>query len=297
MTFYESITVREFRMSRILFTAAGCARCSIAKKFMLENGIACEEHEATGDGKERFGQFYRANRGAIFRGQDGIEFPVLADDAAIHQGVGVIIGYLHAGSRLDGFIGRSDLSKGWVGGLHVSGGDATAADALADVLRFLKQNGLKLQLATDGRNASVLQTLLAQGLGDRVIMDLKGPPVLYRALAGAAMDAGEILRTITLVTRFPEYRFETTVAPVRRQGEDPVAVSYLTPAEIEEAARWLKEVTGSHKLPYFLRAFNPQTCSDDGFKSLERLPANAAFRYRSAARKHQVLTESEKGSW
>jgi glutaredoxin len=284
-------------MSRVLFTAAGCARCNIAKKFMQETGIACEEHDATGDGRERFGQFYRANRGAIFRGPGGIEFPVLAEGAAIRQGVAVVIGYLHAGARLDGFIGRSDLAKGWVGGLHVSGGDPGEADALAAVLGFLKKNGLKLQLDTDGRNASVLKTLLEQGLGDRVIMDLKGPQALYSAMLGGAIDAGEVIRTMELATRFPEYRFETTVAPVCRQAGDPVAVSYLTPEEIEEAARWLKEVTGSHKQPYLLRPFDPQTCSDDGFKSVGRLPANAAFRYRSAARKHQVLTESERGAW
>jgi pyruvate-formate lyase-activating enzyme len=284
-------------MSRILFTAAGCARCRIAWKFMRENAIACEEHDVTGDGKERFGQFYRANRSAIFRGPDGIEFPVLAEEAAIRQGVAVVIGYLHAGARLDGFIGRSEISKGWVGGLHVSGGDPAAVDALAAVLGFLRQNGLKLQLATDGRNAPVLETLLEQGLGDRVIMDLKGPQALYSVLVGEAIDAGEILRTMALVTKFPEYRFETTVAPVRRPGGDPVSVSYLTPAEIEETARWLKEVTGSHKQPYLLRPFDFLTCSDDGFKSVERLPANASFRYRSAARRHQVLTESEKVPW
>jgi pyruvate-formate lyase-activating enzyme/glutaredoxin len=284
-------------MNRILFTAAGCARCSIARKFMQENGIACEEQDVTGDGKERFGQFYRENRGAISRGRDGIEFPVLAEDAAIRQGVAAVIGYLHAGARLDGFIGRSDLSKGWVGGLHVSGGDPAAADALAAVLGFLKQNGLKLQLATDGRNACVLKTLLEQGLGDRVVMDLKGPQALYSVLVGEAIEAEEILRTMALVAKFSEYRFETTVAPVRRQAGDPLAVSYLTPAEIEEAARWLKEVTGSHKQPYLLRPFDPQTCADDRLISVERLPANSSFRYRSAARKHQVLTESEKGPW
>jgi pyruvate formate lyase activating enzyme len=128
-------------------------------------------------------------------------------------------------------------------------------------------------------------------------MNLKGPQALYSAMLGEANDTEEILRTMEEVTRFPEYRFETTVAPVRRQGGDPVSISYLTPEEIGETARWLKEVTGSHKQPYLLRAFDPQTCSDGGFKSLERLPANAAFRYRSAARKHQVLAESEKGPW
>jgi len=113
-------------MSLTLFTATGCARCTIAKKFMAEKGLTYDEHDAIGEGKEFFGQFYRTHRSAIFRGKEGIEFPVLAEGDEIRQGLAVIVAWLQAGASLDGFIGRSEHSKGWVGGLHVSQGDLAA---------------------------------------------------------------------------------------------------------------------------------------------------------------------------
>ena len=278
-------------MSLTLFTAAGCARCNIAKKFMREKNLAFEEHDAIGEGKEFFGQFYRAHRGSIFRGKEGIEFPVLAEGHEVRQGVAVIIAWLQAGARLDGFIGRSEISKGWVGGLHVSQGDPGALDELAAVLGFLKQNGLKLQLDTDGRNAAALERLLEQGFGDRVVMDLKGPRPLYGALLGKEIDTQEVGRSMALAAKFPECRFETTVAPVPRSGGDPGSISCLTPEEIAETALWLKEATGSHRQPYILRVFDPQAHPDDRFHSVEVPSPNSLLRHRTAARKHQVLTE------
>jgi pyruvate-formate lyase-activating enzyme len=278
-------------LSRTLFTAAGCARCNIARKFMREKGMACEEHDINGEGKDLFGQFYRAHRRAIFRGPEGIEFPVLGDGASVRQGVGGVIGYLHSGTKLDGFIGRSGLSKGWVDGLHVSGGDPAMADDLVAVLGFLKKNGLRLQLDTNGKNSLLLKSLLEFGLGDRAVMDLKGPQSLYRLMLGEEIDPAEISRTMELVVKFPEYRFETTVASLRRESG---SVGYLAPEEVEETARWLKEVTGSHKQPYLLRLFDPETCPDERFRAMEKLPPQALLRYRTMARKHQVLTDVEK---
>jgi pyruvate formate lyase activating enzyme len=159
------------------------------------------------------------------------------------------------------------------------------------VLGFLKTNGLKPQLDTDGRNAAALERLLKQGLGDRVVMDLKGPKPLYGALLGKEIDTQEVGRSMALVAKFPEYRFETTVAPVPRAGGDPESISYLTPEEIAETACWLKEATGSHRQPYFLQVFDPQAQTDDRFRSVEMLSPKALLRHRSAARKHQVLTE------
>jgi pyruvate-formate lyase-activating enzyme len=255
-----------------------------------------DEHDAVGEGKERFGQFYRAHRSAIFRGREGIEFPVLTDGAEVRQGVAVVIAWLLAGPKLDGFIGRSELSKGWVGGLHVSGGHPAVADELVTVLEVLKNYGLKLQLDTDGRNASVLEALLDKGLGDRVVMDLKGPKGLYRTLLDAEVDPTEVSRTMALATRFREYHFETTVAPVPATGGDTGATRYLTPEEIAETARWLKETTGSHRQPYILRVFDPQAHLDDRFRSAGKLSRNDLLRHRNAARKHQVLTEIEAGA-
>jgi pyruvate formate lyase activating enzyme len=281
-------------MSMTLFTAADCARCHIAKKFMREKNLAFEEHDAVGEGRERFGEFYRAHRSAIFRGAEGIEFPVFVEGDAIRQGVAAVVAYLQAGKRLDGFIGRSELAKGWVGGLHVSQGDPAARDELATVLGFLKKNGLKRQLETDGRNADVLEHLLEQRLGDRAVMDLKGPKAFYAALLGAQADAEEITRSMALVARFPECRFETTVAPVARAGDDSMSLGYLTPEEIAATALWLKEATGSHRQPYFLRVFDPPAGSDERVRRLEMLSPESLLRHRSAARRYQVLTEIRK---
>jgi len=143
-----------------LFTATGCARCKIAKKFMDEKGIGYEEHDISGEGKDLFGRFYRNNRSSVYRGKEGIEFPVFTDGTIIRQGVGVVIAFLRAGTRLDGFIGRSELSHGWMDGIHVSEGDPALADEVAEVLGFLKKNGLKVQFDTNGKHASVLQKLL-----------------------------------------------------------------------------------------------------------------------------------------
>jgi pyruvate formate lyase activating enzyme len=280
-------------MSLILFTAAGCARCQIARKFMREKNLGFDEHDAIGEGKELFGKFYRAHRTAIVRGADGVEFPVLADGSEVRQGVAAVVAWLQAGARLDGFIGRSDVSKGWVGGLHVSKGDPAALADLLVVLAFLKRNGLKLQLQTDGRNAAVLERLFAEGLGDRVIMDLKGPRPLVAAMIGGPVDTEEVHRSMALAAGFREYRFETTVAPVVRAEEGPAGIRYLTPDEVAETAQWLKAATGSHRQPYVLRVFDPQAAPDDRFRSVEMLAPAALFRHRSAARRHQVLTEIE----
>jgi len=276
-------------MSLVLFAATGCARCQIAKKFMREKNLGFDEHDAVGEGKELFGKFYRAHRAAIVRGADGVEFPVLADGSEVRQGVAAVIAGLQGGARLEGFVGRGEVSRGWVGGLRVSEGDPAALEDLLAVLGFLKRNGLKLQLDTDGRNAAVLERLLAEGLGDRVIMDLKGPRPLYAAMIGGPVDTEEIQRSMALAAGFPEYRFETTVAPVVRAEEGPEAIRCLTPDEVAETALWLKTATGSHRQHYVLRAYDPEAASDDRFRSVE-LPV-ALFRHRSAARKYQVLTE------
>jgi pyruvate formate lyase activating enzyme len=262
---------------------------------MDEHKIGYEEVDIKGEGMATFREFYGQNRELVYRGKEGIEFPIYTDGTAIRQGVAVAIAYLQAGAKLDGFIGGSQLSKGWIDGLHISDGDLTMARAFVAVLRFLKKCGLKLQLDTYGKNASVLDQLLAQGIGDRVVMDVKGPLALYRSLFGKEVDKIEIKKSIALATKFPEYEFQTTIAPIiRSEGETP-EISYLTTEEIGETAKLIKDATGSHKHPYLLRLFDPDICMNDRLKSIEELPQNAMFRYRTAARKHQVLSEIEKG--
>ena len=282
-------------MRHTLFTATGCLRCKVAKRFMDERKIHYEEVNIKGEGMDAFREFYGQNRKSVYRGKEGIEFPVYTDGTAIRQGVAVVIAYLQAGAKLDGFIGRSQLSKGWIDGLHISDGDLAMATEFVAVLSILKKSGLKLQLDTNGKNASVLDQLQALGIGDRVVMDVKGPLALYRNVLGEDVDQVEITKSIALVTKFPGYEFQTTVAPIIRSKRETPEIRYLSPEEIGETAKLIKDATGSQKHPYLLRLFDPGTCMDDRLKSIEKLPYNAMFRYRTAAREHQVLAEIEKG--
>ena len=280
-------------MDNTLFTATGCSRCKIARKFMDEHGIPFQEMDIKAEGKDPFAQFYRNNRSSVYRGKEGIEFPVFTDGTAIRQGVGVVIAFLHAGTRLDSFIGRSELSHGWMDGIHVSEGDPALTDDLVRVLGYIRKNGINLQLDTDGRNSAVLDKLLAEKLGDRVLMEVKGPLSFYGRMLGREIDLEEVKKTIALVTRFPEYQFRTTVGPVVREERES-EIGYLTPDEVADTAKLIQEATGSHKQPYVLRIFDPESTSDERLKSIEKLTSNDLFKHRSAARKFQVQTEVEK---
>jgi pyruvate formate lyase activating enzyme len=278
-------------MTNQIYTATGCARCKITKRFMEENKISYEEYDFKAEGKEAFSKFYRTNRAEIYRDKDGVEFPVFTDGDEIRQGLGVVVGYLIAGDGLDGFIGRSALHGEWIDGFDISGGDPERVGDLLQVLAYVKRNGLKIQLTTDGRNADVLEAVLDANLADRVLMEVRGPAALYGALAGAPLDEGELTQSIALTARAPEYRFHTTVAPLVR--EDGTA-DHLTPAEIGETAKLIEAATGSKKHPYQLKGCDPKTASREALKSLEPLPASAMFKYRTAARRYMVMAEIAK---
>lgn len=280
-------------MSFTIYTATGCTRCKIVKQLMNERGIAFEEQDMKADGKEAFQKFYAANRKAIFRGPDGVEFPLLHDGTAIRQGIGASVAYLHTGSKMDGFFSVGTLHKEWVDGIHVSGGNPAYAAEFLEVLRYIKKsNNMKLQMDTNGLNSTILEQILTEGLADVVIMNVLAPKELYSQIAGQDVDIAEIEKSISLVTKFPEYKFQTTVAPVVREDGE---ISYLTAKEIGAAAKLIAEATGSMKNPYLVKLFKPKECKDARFKGVEALSAEALLPYRTAARSHQVFVEIEKG--
>ena len=274
-----------------IYTATGCARCQITKRFLKENDISYDEYDFKGDGKEAFSQFYRANRDAIFRGEDGVEFPVFTDGKVIRQGVSVIIGYLLAGEALEGFIGRSVLHGEWLDGINLSGGNSLHTDSLLQVLGCLKNSGLKIQAITDGRNLKVLEQVQSKKLVDRVIMTVRGPAGLYAALCGSPVDEEELKQSIAMVSRCPDYHFLTFLTAI---GRDDGTVEYLTPEEIAETARMIEDATGSKKHPYKLTTVDPEQTENKSLETIEQLSPSDLFKYRTAARRYMVMTELEK---
>lgn len=278
-------------MGNTIYTATGCARCKITKKFMEAQEIPFEEMDIRGDGKEAFSKFYRTNRALIFRGEHGVEFPVFSDGKSIRQGLAVTLAYLQSGTKLDGFVGRGELTKEWVDGLHVSGGDASLSQDFISLLHVLKQQGFKLQLASNGKNPEILEKVIEQGLGDRMIMEVKGPADLYSRLIGEEITPEEVEQSINLAAKLPEYRYFTVLTLIERSDG---SISYLTPDEIGSTAQMIEAATGSKKNPYLLRSFNPQVADDERFKDIEPLPGPSMFKYRTAARRYQVMAEIEK---
>jgi pyruvate formate lyase activating enzyme len=281
-------------MSVLLFTAADCVRCNIARRFVRRQGLAVEEKDVTADGREPFRRFYAANRGSIQRGAAGIAFPLLADGDRITQGAAPVVARLAAGGGLDGFFADGEAPRGWAESLDVGSGDPASASALVEVLGFLARNGLKLELVTDGRHPGTLERLLAAGLGDRAVMELLRPAILAQSGSEPAVPKSDIEKSMRLLPRFPEYRFRICIAPRCSPGPDPADCRYATPEEIGDAAHRILKATGSRKHPCSLRLLTPQEACPPGCRQdPPASPPASLFIYRTRAREFQVYCEIE----
>ena len=250
---------------------------------MEQLAIAHEEKDMMAEGKEDFQKFYSANRKSIFRGADGIEFPIIADQEVIKQGIGPTIAYLKFPNKLDNFFSVGTLHKEWVNGIHVSLGNPDLEEHFLTVLRYLKSNNMKLQVDTDGRNSSILRSLLEEQLADEVIMNVLGPLEIYKAEINTDIEFEEVKQSILLTTQFPKYSFNTTIGPIANSEK----LKVLSPEDVREVAKLIEEVTGTKKHPYFLHQYK----APKNKGSLKELEGISLFPYRTAARTYLVFTE------
>lgn len=154
-----------------------------------------------------------------------------------------------------GVLDYLDLRKGWTDALVLCGGEPTIHSELPEFINLVRRTGLKIKLDTNGSNPEMLEMLLNDNVVDYVAMDIKGPAYLYSSLIGRNMDGlkGRMEKSMSLVSRFPDYEFRTTIVPVERFGcED---LSFISIHEIEEIARWILVVTGDNSHKYFLQGF------------------------------------------
>ncbi len=264
-----------------LFSATGCMRCKIVKSYMKENSIAFQEFDFKADGKDEFNAFYRKNRSSIYRGEEGVEFPLLYDGEKVIQGVGVIIAFLKAERRLDQFVSRSELSHGWVSGLNISEGDASCVNEFVDVVAFLKAHGLKTQIETDGRNAKILSLLVEKSLVDRLNFNLRGPADLYEVIIRSPLDPEELTLSLSLVEHCPEYKIILSLQTFLRTDTQK---GLLSPEDASKAAAFVEKATGKKTHPFFIK-----DCISPEDKDV--LPAPNLFKYRTVCRRYMVKTE------
>ena len=120
--------------------------------------------------------------------------------------------------------------RGILDGVAVTGGEPLLQKDIAAFLRKVKDLGFLVKLDTNGSFPDRLEELLAEGLVDRVAMDIKNGPDRYAETVGVpGLNLSPFARTKTLLLEGRvDYEFRTTVVRGLHTAES-----------LREAARWI----------------------------------------------------------
>lgn len=115
--------------------------------------------------------------------------------------------------------------KRFIDGVCISGGEPTLNHELPSLIEKIKDIGLLVKLDTNGSNPAMIKKLIAQGQIDYVAMDIKGPMLKYKSIAGKCADTKDILRSAKILIDayqnddFP-CEFRTTVCREQLNRDD-----------------------------------------------------------------------------
>lgn len=146
-------------------------------------------------------------------------------------------------------------SQKFIDGVVISGGEPTLEQDLVPFIKRLRELEFYIKLDTNGFHWEALEPILLEELVHYISLDVKGPPSLYSKLIGKDFfDKKDMVEhAMKLATKFDDYEFRTTIVPVIRS---PNEISFLTPEEMTETAKWIKDVVGNPK--YYLQKFVPR---------------------------------------
>jgi pyruvate formate lyase activating enzyme len=109
--------------------------------------------------------------------------------------------------------------KGFVNAVVLCGGEPILQPDIKNFVKQIKDLGFFVKLDTNGSHPEILQDLLKENLVDYAAMDIKGPPYLYKQLAGSPININNLKKAISIVAKFPDYEFRTTICPLIRQDK------------------------------------------------------------------------------
>lgn len=150
----------------------------------------------------------------------------------------------------DWFLSYLDGRKGWLEAICFTGGEPLLHEDLEDLIRVVRERGLKVKLDTNGSFPDRLEALLALGLVDWVAMDIKAPLERYRDVTRSTIDVEKIVRSVDLLRSSGiRHHFRTTVVPGLVGRDDVVKIG-----------EWLR---GEDR--YLIQQFVPQTTIDPAY--------------------------------
>lgn len=144
-----------------------------------------------------------------------------------------------------------DLKKNndFVDGVVITGGEPTIYPDLPDLCKEISNLGFKIKLDTNGTNPEMLKELLDKKLVDYVAMDIKTCFGKYKEIVNADVDLEKIKKSISVVSKFPNYEFRTTLFPKISKGD------------LIEIAKYLKENKANRA--FFIHQFRHENCIDE----------------------------------
>lgn len=124
---------------------------------------------------------------------------------------------------------------GLLDGVVISGGEPTLQGGLIPFLEKVRDLGYRIKVDTNGSRPDVVAALLESGLCDYVAVDYKAPAEWYPAICGRDADAGQVLKTIQILSESSlPFEVRTTVIPqlgreelIRMAKEIPEAPRYV----------------------------------------------------------------------
>lgn len=129
---------------------------------------------------------------------------------------------------------------GVLDGVAISGGEPLLHSDMPRFLRKIKELGFLVKLDTNGSNPKLLKAICAEGLADRVAMDIKSAPYAYASTVGCNTDIDAIAESKDfLLSGTVNYEFRTTVVKGIHTGET-----------LLDAAKW---ISGAKE--YYLQQF------------------------------------------
>ncbi|MDO5536933.1 MAG: hypothetical protein Q4F72_05350 [Desulfovibrionaceae bacterium] len=265
-------------MGITLYTAPDCIRCRIVKAYLADKNIPYDTVDFKGDA-QTFNTFYRANRKAIYRNPEGVEFPLFSDGEVVRQGSGEVLAYLLSGHAMEGCVTRSDMLHGKISGLYPTRCPDDQEDNFVTLVERLSAGGLEVWLQVDGRKPALLKRLLAVK-NVHVILNAVGGPEFTEQTFGGCPTKEELAESISLVTGTPDGLVRFLAMPKEKDG----AWIWAERADAEAAAKMVAAACGKPTLPFSIMAAVKEMPLD--LHGLEPVTDQDLLMYRSAIRRH-----------
>lgn len=122
--------------------------------------------------------------------------------------------------------------QGWLDGIVITGGEATCAPELVNMLTDLQKLELPIKVDSNGQVPEVIEYLLRNKLVDAFSIDVKGPWELYPRLTGGTTQAKEAQHNLeqifALACEFPHaFMFRMTQVPLINEESVKIVQNYL----------------------------------------------------------------------